>query len=47
MYDKDEQIVARKRDLYILENHNNGKYKLNFEWTDNDITYWKKYFEIQ
>ncbi|QKF94703.1 putative HNH enonculease [Fadolivirus algeromassiliense] len=33
--------AARKRDLYILTKLPDDHYKLNFEWTPEDITYWK------
>ena len=40
-----EEIAARKRDLYILENLKNEHYKLNFVWTPEDIIKWKDILE--
>ena len=37
-----EIYAGRARDLYILIHHKDDHYKLNFEWTDQDIAYWKK-----
>ncbi len=41
-----DTILARFRDIFILENLTNMKiktsYKLNFEWTPSDIQEWKK-----
>ena len=33
--------AARQRDLYIIKNHPNSHYKLNFEWTNKDVTKWR------
>lgn len=35
----DEETVARGRDLFILA-HKEYHFKLNFDWTDEKITYW-------
>lgn len=37
----DEYFAARQRDLYILTNLKKSDYKLNFDWTEKDINYWK------
>ena len=39
---KTEDLAIRKKDLYIIENNlqNNNKYKLVFEWNEQDIKYW-------
>ena len=42
---KNEEYVARKRDMYILTHLKNDNYKLNFEWSDADIKKWKEIFE--
>ena len=34
--------AARARDLYIIQNYPDDHYKLNFEWTDEDIIFWNK-----
>lgn len=39
---KDENLVARSRDLYIIKNLKGTGYKLNFKWTKRDITKWTK-----
>jgi len=36
-----DEYIARERDLYILDNLKNDKYKLNFEWTPEEIIKWK------
>lgn len=36
--------AARKRDLYILEHLKNEFYKLNFEWTNDEILIWREKF---
>ena len=33
--------------LFILTNLDMSKYKLNFDWTDEEIEYWGKFFEVQ
>ncbi len=38
----DEEMCARARDLYIIENLKNTHYKLNFEWSDDDKIVWKE-----
>lgn len=43
---KTEEEAARKRDLYILINHPNEHYKLNFDWTLEDQDYWKNVFKL-
>lgn len=43
---KDEEEAARRRDLYILDNYPDEHYKLNFEWTDDDINEWKIKFNL-
>ncbi|ARF12268.1 HNH endonuclease [Klosneuvirus KNV1] len=40
-----EEHVARKRDLFIIENLKDDNYTLNFKWTDEDIVKWKTYLE--
>lgn len=42
---REEEYVAAKRELYILENLNKDDYELNFEWTEEEISQWKKFFE--
>ena len=37
----EEKYAARSRDLFILIHFPNEHYKLNFEWTDNDIEEWR------
>ena len=46
-YDKNEDVCARKRDLFILVNLKNDHYKLNFVWSEEDIAKWKLNFENQ
>lgn len=38
---KDEQFIARKRDLFIMDKFPGSHYKLNFEWTEEDKAEWK------
>ena len=38
---KEEVHAARRRDLYIIDNHMNEHYKMNFEWTEDDIKFLK------
>jgi len=40
-----EELCARSRDLYILENCPDDHYKLNFEWTPEEISTWTKLIE--
>lgn len=42
MRHKNEEVCARSRDLYIMENFKDEHYTLNFEWSDADLTLWKK-----
>ena len=37
-----EEYAARARDLYILLNLNRADYKINFQWTIEDIAKWKQ-----
>lgn len=39
--DRLEILAARRRDLYIMENLPDSHYKMNFEWTPEDIEMWK------
>lgn len=39
---KSEEEAARYRDLYIITNYPDDHYKLNFEWTPEDINLWKE-----
>ena len=39
---EDQETIARTRDLFILENNLKNKYKLNFEWSEVDIAFWKE-----
>jgi len=41
-----EIICARAHDLYILEHMKDDHYRLNFEWSDNDIIEWTKKINI-
>ena len=41
-YFANEELAARKRDLYILENYPNEIFTLNFEWTEDSIKEWNK-----
>jgi hypothetical protein len=41
-----EIYAAKHRDLYILDNYPDEHYKLNFEWTQQDILKWKKILNI-
>jgi hypothetical protein len=47
----DEETAARYRDLWLLGNLNDdvkkGKYKLNFDWTETDISKWKLTLELK
>ncbi len=43
---KDEEIAARKRDLYIINELPDSHYKLNFVWSDEDKLKWTNYFNI-
>ena len=36
----DEETCARARELYIIKHLKDEHYKLNFEWSDNDIVFW-------
>jgi hypothetical protein len=38
----DETLLARMRDIFILENHKGSKLKLNFKWTPEEIKEWKE-----
>ena len=40
--DIDEIFSARRRDIYIMENLKDTHFKLNFNWTDNEIIEWKE-----
>jgi len=37
-YDTNEVYAARRRDIFLLDNFSNEPYKMNFEWTEKDIT---------
>lgn len=37
-----EEFAARRRDIYIIENLADSHFKLNFEWTPEDIIEWKQ-----
>ena len=37
----DEQTAARMRDLYIKTHFPESHYKMNFEWTVDEIIQWK------
>jgi len=39
---KSEEMAARARDLYILKSIKNYSFKLNFEWSADDIEMWSK-----
>lgn len=39
--DINEIYSARRRDIYIMENLKDMHFKLNFEWTENEISEWK------
>ncbi|ARF11864.1 hypothetical protein Klosneuvirus_2_300 [Klosneuvirus KNV1] len=39
-------VVARKRDLFIMNNLKDELDLLNFEWDENDVMYWTTYFEF-
>jgi len=39
--DISEDIAARRRDLYIMDNLKDTHFKLNFEWTQDEIDEWK------
>ncbi|AYV76846.1 MAG: HNH endonuclease [Barrevirus sp.] len=46
-YDSEEQ-AARARDLFLLENfEDDGRFKMNFEWTDADLIKWKNLLNDQ
>jgi len=45
-HNKNDMIVARKRDMFIMNNLRDELDLLNFEWDDNDIRYWTTYFEF-
>ena len=45
--DTNEIHAARRRDIYILEKLPNSHYKMNFEWTSQDIVQWKNTLNIQ
>lgn len=38
----DEEACARSRDLYLIQHLPDEQYKLNFEWSDDDVIFWKK-----
>lgn len=40
-----EEISARARDIYILNNLKDDNYKLNFKWNDNELQKWKSIIE--
>ena len=42
-----EEFAARKRDLYILEKHPDEIYKLNFEWTKDEIITWREKLNME
>ena len=44
--ERDEERAARKRDIYILTHFPHDHFKMNFDWTDNEIEHWKKEFNI-
>lgn len=39
-YDESEEFAARSRDLYIMKNLPDTHFKLNFEWSPEDIVTW-------
>jgi hypothetical protein len=46
-YGKDELVVAHKRDLYILFHLKDDHYKLNFNWTEEEIQKWKEHYSFE
>jgi hypothetical protein len=42
-----EEYAARRRDIYIIDNMPESHYKMNFEWTDEDIKKWKNILNIE
>ncbi len=42
LHTNDEETSARARDLHIIKNLPDTHFKLNFEWTDQDIVYWSE-----
>lgn len=43
---KNEEYAARMRDIYISENLSDSHYKLNFEWTPENIKEWKQILNL-
>jgi len=43
---RNELMVAKIRDLFILSKLQNDHYKLNFKWNDKEIKIWKTYYNI-
>jgi len=41
IFDKNEEIVARYRDIYIILFLNENNYELNFKWNDDEKKLWK------
>ena len=41
-YNISEEFTVRNRDLYIMDNLQDTGFKLNFEWTPEEITTWRK-----
>lgn len=44
-HSKNEKIVARKWDLFLLENRQYKK-QMNFKWTKGKLKMWKEFFEL-
>ena len=41
-----EEFAARKRDLYVIRVLKDKYYKIQFEWTVDDVLIWEKKLEI-
>lgn len=46
-YDKKESHAGRRRDLFILDHFPNEHYKMNFEWDEASISFWKNKLGIK
>jgi hypothetical protein len=40
---QNEEYAARYRDLYIMKHWPDSHYKMNFEWNNEQVTYWREY----